>query len=93
MHVCAMMLRMAAIPGRIRRDPDGGAGFKLLQGRVPPAIHRRAHRGAAARNVSVSLYLEMLVAADELAGLIETPTQAAEQGQIPQLELPQVSGL
>jgi hypothetical protein len=39
----------------------------FLQTRVSPEVRERAHRGAAARGVSVSKYMEMLIEADELA--------------------------
>ncbi|MFI0453272.1 hypothetical protein [Actinomadura sp. 6N118] len=40
---------------------------RLLQGRVQPGIKERAERGAAARGVSITRYLELLIEADELA--------------------------
>ncbi|GAA2702258.1 hypothetical protein [Nonomuraea recticatena] len=40
-----------------------------LQGRVSPETHRLARNGAAARGVSISLYLEQLVEADPLTRL------------------------
>jgi hypothetical protein len=60
-----MMLSMAAIAGRTRR-PDTGGVYGSLGGRVSPKIHKLAWAGAAARKVSISLYLERLVEADPL---------------------------
>ncbi|GAA2411227.1 hypothetical protein GCM10010404_81440 [Nonomuraea africana] len=60
-----MMLRMAAIAGRTRR-PDSGGVYGSLGGRVSPEIHELAWAGAAAKGVSISLYLEQLVEADPL---------------------------
>ncbi|WP_242911451.1 hypothetical protein [Actinomadura terrae] len=49
-------------PKRPNRRPHA-----LLQGRVAPGIKERAERGAAARGVSLTRYLELLIEADELA--------------------------
>ncbi|MEU8378292.1 hypothetical protein [Streptosporangium sp. NPDC048865] len=69
---------MAAISGRTRRA--SGSGEKLLQGRVGLDIHARAHRGAAARGVSIARYLEMLVEADELADTYVEPETLDQLG-------------
>ena len=59
---------MGAIAGRGRRQPGP---WVFLQSRVSPEVRERAHRGAAARGVSVSKYMEMLIEADELADTYE----------------------
>jgi hypothetical protein len=58
---------MGAIAGRARRDRTYGQAWVFLQTRVSPEVRERAHRGAAARGVSMSRYMEMLIEADELA--------------------------
>ena len=61
-----MISGMAAIAGRRRRVSTGGIHV-LLQGRVDPVIKEKAHRGAAARGVSIARYLEILIEGDDLA--------------------------
>lgn len=60
----AMISRMAAIAGLHprRRGPS-----VFLQARVDPAVRDRARRGAEARGISVSRYMQELILADELA--------------------------
>lgn len=67
---------MALIAGRERRSPSGA--HELLQGRVRPEVKERARRGAAVRGISLALYLEQLVEADELADTYVAP-EPAEQ--------------
>ena len=57
---------MAPITGRTRRRNTGGL-HALIQGRVDNEIKSLAGKGAAARGVSLARYIEILVAADELA--------------------------
>ncbi|WP_433357705.1 hypothetical protein ACQP25_44820 (plasmid) [Microtetraspora malaysiensis] len=63
---------MALHPGHQRR-PASEEGTVLLQGRVPKSVRDRAKRGAAARGISVALYLELLVEADEVAETYTAP--------------------
>lgn len=57
---------MAAIAGRNRR-PSTGGNHALLQARVDPEVRELAHRGAAARGVSVARYIESLIREDKIA--------------------------
>lgn len=59
------MARMISA-GRTQKRPNRRP-HALLQGRVEPEIKERAERGAAARGVSLTRYLEMLIEDDRLA--------------------------
>ncbi len=57
---------MSAIAGRQRRPRNSQAStLPILGGRVRPEIHAKAHRIAAARGMTLALYLEHLVDQDE----------------------------
>jgi hypothetical protein len=49
-----------------------------MQARVDPELRERAHRGAAARGVSLSRYMEMLIEQDELADSYVPPEPLPE---------------
>jgi antitoxin component of RelBE/YafQ-DinJ toxin-antitoxin module len=51
----------------------------MFQARLDPAIKARAKRGAKARGVSLSRYVEMLIEADDLADTVDDD-QLAERG-------------
>lgn len=66
-----MMARMATTPRkkseRRRRRPDNGGVCSILQARVDPEIKALADAGAAARQVTLSVYMQELIKRDELA--------------------------
>lgn len=68
---------MSAIAGRARRPRTGP--HDLIQGRIRPEVKDRARRGAAVRGISLSLYLEQLIEADELADTYVEPEPAEQR--------------
>jgi len=72
---------MAPITGRTRRRNTGGL-HALIQGRVDNEIKSLADRGAAARGVSIPRYIEILVAADELAHAYVVSASEQEQQEL-----------
>ena len=78
------MARMSVSAGRTQKRPNRRP-HALLQGRVEPEIKERAERGAAARGVSLTRYLEMLIEADQLA---DTSSPASMAGLAPPRKKP-----
>lgn len=71
-----MILPMAAVAGRARRPRSGP--HELIQGRIRPDLKDRARRGAAVRGISLAMYLEELIAGDELADTYVEPDPAEQ---------------
>lgn len=54
---------MAPVRGRAYR-PRGATS--PIQGRIPPAVHDKARRAADAAGITISAYLEALIARDQV---------------------------
>lgn len=74
---------IAGMAMRARTSPSNyGRTWVFLQARVDPELRERARRGAKARGVSMSRYMELLIEADELADTVSDDEELAEQGTL-----------
>ena len=67
----------AAHAGRTRRERGGP--WVWMQARVSPSLKDRARRGAAARGVTLSRYMELLIEDDAVADTCTNPGPPEDQ--------------